>query len=222
MSSVHSMLVRWLAAAALCAGVALMVGCDRSSRVSTSEPSAELPDQEVTDFVVSETDTGRIEWKLYAQTAAMYNVRSTVIARGVRVDFYDELGRRSSTLTAREGELNQVRKDMSARGDVVVQTTEGTRMNTQALRFDNQTHKITSDQFVRVERHGDVVTGYGFESDPNLEHFEFKREVHAVVRTGSGGMLEQKSEIDTAASKTRVTRSPQPKATTPAARPRIK
>jgi hypothetical protein len=46
---------------------------------------------------------------------------------------------------------------------------------------------------VRVERAGDVLTGYGFESDPGLKRFEFKRKVQATVQTRSGGgVLERK------------------------------
>jgi LPS export ABC transporter protein LptC len=150
-----------------------------------------LPDQEVSDFVVTETDAGNPQWTLYARSAAMYNARNAIVARGVRVDFFDDKGQRSSTLTAREGELNQQRHDMVARGNVVLQTTEGTRMSTEELQFVNDHQRIVSDRFVRVERAGDVLTGIGFESDPNLEHFEFKRQVRATVRTRSGGFLEQ-------------------------------
>ena len=55
------------------------------------------------------------------------------------------------------------------------------------MRFLNREQMIVSpiEQLVRVERAGDVLTGYGFESDPELEHFEFKREVQATVRTRS-------------------------------------
>lgn len=170
----------------------LLAGCDRRSSFDSNAPSAELPDQEASDFNMSETDRGRVEWKLYAQHASVYNARNVVVARGVRVDFFDEKGARSSTLTSREGELNQVRHDMSVRGDVVVQTTDGVRLTTQSLRFMNDSQKIVSDEFVRIDRHGDVLTGYGFESDPNLQHYEFKREVRATVHTASGGLLEAK------------------------------
>jgi len=81
---------------------------------------------------------------------------------------------------------------MLARGHVVLQTTEGTRMATEELRFDNLAQKIRSDRFVRFERGGNVLTGVGFESDPNLEHYEFKSQVKAVVRTQSGGSVESK------------------------------
>lgn len=178
----------WMGAAV----IALMcVGCEQVPRTEPGPASGEMPDQEVGDFVVTETDEGNPQWTLYARNAAIYNARNAVIAHGVRVDFFDEKGIRSSTLTAREGELNQQRRDMVARGNVVLQTTEGTRMSTEELQFINQRQRIVSDVFVRVERAGDVLTGIGFESDPNLEHFEFKKKVQATVRTRSGGLLEE-------------------------------
>lgn len=172
--------------------VALAGGCDQARRVVPGASTGELPDQEVSDFMVTETDAGRPEWTLHARSAAMYNARNVLVARGVRIDFFDDKGERSSTLTAREGEMHQMRRDMVARGNVVLLTTEGTRMSTESLRFLNQNQRIVSDEFVRVERRGDVLTGYGFESDPELKHFEFKRQVQAVVRTRSGGDVERK------------------------------
>lgn len=170
-----------------------IVSCDQARRAMPGATSGELPDQEVSDFSVTETDAGKPEWTLHARSAAMFNARNILSARGVRIDFFDDKGKRSSTLTAREGEMHQVRRDMVARGNVVLQTTEGTRMSTESLRFLNETQKIVSDEFVRVERQGDVLTGYGFESDPEFTHFEFKREVKAVVRTRSGGSVEQRN-----------------------------
>ena len=169
----------------------MSVACGQSPRSVPGPASGELPDQEVSDFVVTETDAGRPEWTLYARQAAIYNPRNMIVAHGVRIDFFDDQGKRTSTLTAREGEINQRQRDMVARGSVVLQTTEGTRMSTEELQFLNQRQRIVSDRFVRVERAGDVLTGYGFESDPNLEHFEFKRRVQATVRTKSGGVLEK-------------------------------
>src|SRR5262245_9661440 len=169
----------------------LAAGCETTPKSAPGPSSGEMPDQEVSDFVVTETDAGQPQWTLYARSAAIYNARNSIIARGVRVDFFDDKGARSSTLTAREGEMNQQRRDMVARGNVVLQTTEGTRMSTEELQFLNQRQRIVSDRFVRVERAGDVLTGVGFESDPNLQHFEFKKQVQATVRTQSGGVLEK-------------------------------
>ena len=164
-------------------------GCSGERSSVPSRAAGELPDQEVSDFALTETDQGAPQWKLYSRYAATYNVRNVIVARAVRVDFFDEQGAQSSELTAREGEIQLQTRDMTARGNVVLQTREGTRMSTQEIRFLNREQRIVSplEQRVRVEREGDVLTGYGFESDPGLKHFEFKRKVQATVQTRSGG-----------------------------------
>ena len=173
---------------ALLVGAWVVSGCGRQRSVGPGPSSGELPDQEVSDFAVTETDEGRPLWKLYARYAATYSARNQVIASSVRVDFFDRTGRRSSVLTAREGDLNQRTRNMTARGSVVIKTTEGTRLSTEELRFLNRENRIVVpvERPVRVERKDGVLTGYGFESDPDLTHYEFKRAVRVTVRPRSG------------------------------------
>ena len=121
--------------------------------------------------------------------AATYSGRGLIVARDVTIDFFDSAGEKYSHLTAAEGTVQQPGNDMEARGKVVVTTTDGVRIETESLRFLNGQRRIVSDQFVRLERNGDVVTGIGFESDPSLEHFSIKREVRAQVQSSPGGGL---------------------------------
>src|SRR5215510_10179308 len=138
----------------LIACLTLLGGCEPQRSAGPVGSTGELPDQEVRNFVLTETDQGNPVWKLYAGYAAMYDARNSIVARGVRVDFYDEQGRKTSELSAHEGEIDQQSRDMTARGNVVIQTAEGTRMSTEELRFLNRTQKVRSDREVRVERAG--------------------------------------------------------------------
>jgi LPS export ABC transporter protein LptC len=168
------------------------VSCAKQRATGPAGSSGELPDQEVRDFALTETDAGRPLWKLYARYAATYSARNLVVARSIKVDFYDETGKRSSVLTANGGEINDRSRDMVARGNVVLQTTEGTRLSSEELRFLNRTQRIVvpPEQLVTVQRGGDVLTGYGFESDPGLKRYEFKRRVEATVRSRTDELLE--------------------------------
>jgi LPS export ABC transporter protein LptC len=181
---------RW--GAVLLAGVWILLcaGCNGLPKADPMSSRGELPDQEVTDFVLTETDAGHPQWTLYARWAATYTARNLVVARDIRVDFFDDKGARSSELVAREGEIQQLTRDMTARGNVVLTTTEGTRMRTEELHFGNQQQLITSDRLVRVERQGDALEGVGFSSDPDLHHFEFRSQVNATVRSKTGGLIE--------------------------------
>jgi LPS export ABC transporter protein LptC len=167
-------------------GALVVVGCSSGKRVSGSGVSGELPDNEVQDFNVTETDSGRTQWTMFARSAATYSARDLVVVRTVRIDFFGEDGTKSSTLTAREGELMQRSRDMIARGGVVLQTVEGWRMTTEEMSFLNSTGRIHSDQLVRVEKEGSVLEGVGFDSDPDLVHFEFREKVRATVMPGAG------------------------------------
>jgi len=177
-------------AALLFALVLTVAGCGGGSHRHATVPPGELPDQEVSDFVLTETDQGRPQWTLYARSASTFTAQQLIRVRGVRVDFFGEDGSRSSELVAREGEIHQERRDMVARGGVVLSTQEGTRMNTEELSYLNLANKITSQRLVRVERQGDVLEGVGFESDPGLKHFEFRTQVRATVRAVPGAVLE--------------------------------
>jgi LPS export ABC transporter protein LptC len=163
-----------------------LAGCSSGKKVSGTGTAGELPDSEVEDFTVTETDSGLAQWTMFAKNAATYSARDLVTARTVRIDFFDETGAKTSELVAREGELYQRTRDMVARGQVVLQTVEGWRMSTEELHFSNRRNRILSDRLVRVEKEGSVLEGVGFESDPNLHHFEFRGDIRATVRPGAG------------------------------------
>ena len=177
---------------ALGLGGAGLAGCSGGKKLSASGTSGELPDYSVEEFTITETDSGRTQWTMFAQHADTYQARDLVTVRALRIDFFDEKGTKSSQLVAHEGELYQRSRDMVARGNVVLLTTEGWRMSTQEMHFLNSRRKITSDKLVRVEKEGTVLEGVGFESDPNLEHFEFQHQIRATVQPGAGALASPK------------------------------
>lgn len=175
--------IRWISPQALALVVAIAAaGCQSRTAPTPGGPSARIPDQEARDFTLTETSEGMKNWTLWASYAAMYNDRNLVDARTIRIEFFDSKGKKYSTLVADQGLVDQRTNDLDAVGNVRIVTETGVRMETDSLRWVNRTRKIMSDAFVRVTRKQDVVTGYGFESDPNLDHFHLKREVRAEVR----------------------------------------
>ena len=167
----------------------LALGIDGCRGKPTSTPSGaeiRVPDQEARDFALTESSEGKKSWTLRASYAAMYNDRNLVDAQTVRIEFFNDKGETYSTLTADQGLVHQQTNDLEARGHVHIVTTTGVTLETDSLRWLNTTGKIVSDAFVRVTRKHDVVTGWGFESDANLDHFHLSREVRAEVREVEG------------------------------------
>lgn len=164
-----------------------ILGCQSRTAPTPSGANSRIPDQEARDFTLTETSEGRKNWTLWASYAAMYNDRNLVDAQTVRIEFFNSEGKRYSTLTADQGVVDQRSNNLEARGDVSVITETGVKMETDSLRWLNNAQKIVSDAFVRVTRKRDVVTGYGFESDPSLDNFYIRREVRAEVREEDKG-----------------------------------
>lgn len=179
------LLLAGAALVALASAVLASEGCSRREAPFASSEEVRLPDQEARDFTLTESAAGTKNWTLRAAYAAMYNREHRVDATTVTIDFFDKDGQHYSTLTSDRGRIDQTTNDLEARGNVRITTKNDVAMETDSLRFFNRTGKIVSDGFVRVTRRGDVLTGYGFESDATLEHFRLRREVRAEVRSAA-------------------------------------
>jgi LPS export ABC transporter protein LptC len=175
-------------AAFLLVGIALLVlatGCSTPSpEPQTREDSLKIPDQLLRNLVLRETTEGKLEWVLRARQAWRLESGTTTHLESLRVDFYQGSDQIRSILVADSGSVNSARGRLRAKGNVVVTTPEGNRLETEELFWDRRDAKVTSEAKVRLIRGRDVLTGIGFESDPNLEHYELFRDVRASVREG--------------------------------------
>src|SRR4051812_24967090 len=165
-----------------------LAGCHHRSTPAPRAADLTMPDQEARDFTLTETSEGMKNWTLWASYAAMYNAKNLVDAKKIQIEFFDSKGTRYSKMVADQGLVDQRTNNLEAIGHVRIVTETGVHMETDSLHWINATQKIISESFVKVTRNNDVVTGYGFESDPNLDHFHLKHEVRAEVRDTLSGM----------------------------------
>jgi LPS export ABC transporter protein LptC len=143
-----------------------------------------VPRQVLRNLTLRETTDGKLEWVLRARTAWRVSASSSTDLESLRVDFYQGSDAIRSHLVADSGSVDSEKGELRARGHVVVTTPEGNRLETSELFWDRKNTKVRSEDSVRLIRGTDVLTGVGFESDPNLEHYELFRDVRASVREG--------------------------------------
>jgi LPS export ABC transporter protein LptC len=173
----------FLACAALAAAA---LSCSQGDRPQRSLGTTEMADQEFSDFTTMESDSGIVKWILEAPVARVYNLRKLLVTDDPKITFYDENGEVTSVLTADKGEFNQVSHDMTALGNVVVTTTEGYTLETESLIMVRELGEIHSEDFVKVTRGNDILTGYGFQGYPELKNVDIKRDVRAYLRDEEG------------------------------------
>jgi LPS export ABC transporter protein LptC len=76
---------------------------------------------------------------------------------------------RSWKVTSDEGDLIKDTKDVELRGNVVLVSSEGLRVETTVLRWNNAEGRAWTDQPVTLYKGGGVVTGFGLDARPAEE-----------------------------------------------------
>ncbi|NIM03259.1 LPS export ABC transporter periplasmic protein LptC [bacterium] len=154
-------------------------GKERPAKPETSGGKS-FPDQAIENFTLAHTNQGEKEWELEADRAEIYEREGKTIVRRLKLKFYDQ-GKIASVLTAREGEINSPSGDMHVRGNVVVNSEkERIMLKTESLRWDAREKKILTNDFVRQEKGDTIITGWGLESDPELEKLVIKKDVKVI------------------------------------------
>jgi LPS export ABC transporter protein LptC len=171
---------------AIVALLAMVLSCESVDNEGRSIGADDIPDQEFSDFTTVESDSGVVKWVLSAPVARVYNASKLLVTDDPRIEFYNEDGSLASVLIAKKGEYNQVTHDLTALGSVVVTSALGYTLETESLIWVETVEEIHTEDFVRFTKGEDVLTGYGFQSDPNLENVEIFRDVKAFLRDDEG------------------------------------
>lgn len=162
--------------------LALLVAsaCSKIDRQPEEQPDEKIPDSVIENATVALITEGMKEAVILAETLIVFDSEDSTVAKGVKVDFYDENGEYRSTLTSKEGLVRQTRRELSVWGDVVVES-DSSRLETESLNWDPDRRLITTDDFVKLHRGSDIVTGYGMEADSKLEHVRVLRDVKGSI-----------------------------------------
>jgi len=167
----------------LLAGCALFAGAAcRDSGATPPVAVRALPDtadQTMFGVRLVLADRGIQRALLQADTAFTYEDNTRTELRNVRTTFFTETGVKNGTLTSRQGTYNVRSGTMEARGDVVVISEDGRRLETPHLRYDPTRNEISSDSAFVLTQPQETITGIGFIADPNLNNVR-------VIKAASG------------------------------------
>ena len=97
--------------------------------------------------------------------------------KGVHITTYqnDSLTTVNATLVANYAIYYEKRELWEAKGDVVVEKADGTKLYTQQLFWNSKTGRIYSNVDSKIIKGTDVFMGEGFESDEELKDWRFRR-----------------------------------------------
>lgn len=154
--------------------VTIAAACDNGTEppVTTLNPLADSSDQVLFGISSYVTDSGLLRARLYADTTYFFDNSTRLELRNLRTIFYTSTGAQSAVLTAREGTSNGSRSQTEARKNVVVVSTDGKRLTTEELRYNQVQNQISSDSAFVLTEPGRRLEGVGFISDPELKNIK--------------------------------------------------
>ena len=167
-------LVAWRSGALACAFLALAAACSRSREdtLAAVAAAADSADQLMIGVEEYITEGGVRKAFLQADSAFMYENVGRADLRHIRVVFFGPTGDSSSVLTARSGQYDVRSGRMQARQDVVVVLSNGGRLTTSLLYYDQTRNEVSTDQdYVYVGPDQQNWEGHGFVTDPAMSMF---------------------------------------------------
>jgi len=153
----------------------LLINCtgkDVKPKVDSSFIVEELPAQESWDSTIFFTDSGKTIAILYTGHIQIFsNKKETLLDDGVKVEFFNNLEQKTTTLTSKRGRVDEKTNDLYAIDSVVAVNDSGIVVKTDELKWRDKDKKIVSDKFVTIDSPDEHIEGYGFESDQRLRNY---------------------------------------------------
>ena len=155
--------------------------------IQTTAMVSDSADHVMFGVVTVLTNLGVKQANLEADTAFMYEASSRAELRKIKLTFFSSAGVQQSVLTADSGTYHFRAQNMEARGNVVVVKTDGSRLVTSVLRFDQAKNEVSTDRHYTYDTGTSHLEGESFTSDPTFSNLTTRR----ARGTGSGFALPQ-------------------------------
>jgi LPS export ABC transporter protein LptC len=166
--------------------VGVLVHRARAPRAITVEPLSTTADYRLKQVRLQETGRDGSRWQLDAEYSETFERRSTTAMRKVSIKVEQPskgaAPPKAWTVTSDEGDLNQGTKDVELRGNVVLISSDGLRLETERLHWDADGQRAWTDEPVTIYRAGAIVRGAGFESRVEEEATSIKGRVRAIFK----------------------------------------
>lgn len=168
--------------------VLLAAACDdkREPPVLTRAGMADSADQVMYGASFNMTERGVIRAELQADTAYFFDDNTRIELDDVNTIFYTTSGMKDAVLTSNHGRYSTRMGNMTAYGNVVVNTEAGRSIVTPELHYNQAANQFSSDSHFVMTEPGRRLEGIGFRSDPGLNNVQVLRSASGAV-TGQGG-----------------------------------
>ena len=137
-----------------------------------------LPALETHDVITLISDSGVIRYRITTPLWLVYdklNPSHWSFEEGVYLENFDENNDVQAEIKSDTAYYYDKQKLWELRGHVEIKNQQGERFNTELLFWNQDTQKVYSDQFIRIEQIDRIITGHGFDSNQQFTVYTIHR-----------------------------------------------
>ena len=169
--------------------VFLFISCENEiSKIKTLTTTEELPSITANGYEMLFSDSSVIRFKMQTSELIRHDAEKvpyTEFPKGVKIEKYDANMNIVSSITANYAKYFDGDQKWEAKNNVVAVNLQGDTLKTEYLVYDTRKQKIYSDQFVKIIRKDQIITGVGFESNQDFTSYHIKNPTgHVYVDVG--------------------------------------
>ncbi len=177
-SKIIRLIKRYCVAVLVSGAAMLFYGCENNiEQIKTFYTTENLPVLEATNFETLLTDSGQVRYFVKAPKLLQFqdegrNYRE--FPEGVELVEYDEHKRIISSITADYAKQFVAEDKWEAKNNVVATNAQGDTLKTEHLIWEEKKEIIYTEEFVKIIRADQIITGIGFTSDQKLQNWKIK------------------------------------------------
>ena len=123
------------------------------------------------------TENGKLKVKILATTIERFHNQQPqlVFSNPLVVYFYNDSALVQSTLKAEYAEINDEKKLMTAKENVILTNIAGKKLESEELIWDEKNNKIYTDKKVKITTGKEVIEGEGFVSNSDFTEYSISK-----------------------------------------------
>jgi LPS export ABC transporter protein LptC len=165
-------------AAFLSGAAILLTACENNlEQIKAFSAPEELPVVEAQNFETMYTDSGEVRFYIKAPKLLQFETEGRSyfeFPEGIELIKYDENQNVISSITADYAKNFEREEKWEAKNNVIATNAQGDTLKTEHLIWEEKSEIIYTEEFVRIIRQDQIITGIGFHSDQAMQNWRIK------------------------------------------------
>jgi LPS export ABC transporter protein LptC len=136
-----------------------------------------FPVETIKDCEIIYSDSSKVRVLLSAAIMNRFNheKKYVEIEDGLKVQFFDESGKKESELLSDYAIIDEENDVMQAQKNVVVRNVNGDVLESETLNWSQEKQEIYTDDFIKITTANEVIFGQGLVSNQNFTKYTIKK-----------------------------------------------